>query len=79
MLEGSSMSRLQRKRLVTLYERVRPMVEKRWGRGALSERKFIEMSRRGKALMRKRKVARDSLAKKLADLERRVARLEKAK
>lgn len=73
------MTRANRDRLRELFRKVRPIVEARSGRGALTEARFIHMCDRGIRLMRRLKTERrrrDPLVDQLDDLTRRVERLE---
>jgi len=76
------MKRVKRERIRLLYAKVRPYVERHCGRGSLSERRFAEFCREGDALMRsaeRKQKSKDPLAVKLAQLERRIRRLEAQK
>ena len=67
-------------RMRSFYEKVRPIVEERCGRGSLSEKKFLTLWRQGQFLVtkaRRRQRATDTLSKRLDQLERRVIRLER--
>ena len=72
----------QMRRIKNLYGKVRPYVEKHFGSGSLTEKKFVEFCKQGDALIRtattKRKMT-DPLVEKIHQLERRVRRLETRK